>query len=267
MLSIEETSFNQLILNHLDIVFSTKNLILACHITGVHDVNRNNTLADNDISLISAWAESIKQLGLSGIVFHNSLSASNITKLNNEYIRFIDIPNPKSFNPNVYRYFIYRDFLNKKKWEIKNVFLTDITDVTVAANPFIDPFFIENTNSIFCGDEPKILNNEWMFDHSTHFRNNIPDYPLFEENFKNDTLLNCGIIGGSKAVMLNLVEDLCNVHASYNKMNTSAYTGDMGAFNYIIRTKYNSQIKHGEPVNTVFKEYQKDRIDCWFRHK
>ena len=248
-------------------MFSTKNLILACHITGVHDVNRNNILTDNDISLIHDWAESIKKLKLSGIVFHNSLSASNIADFNNEYIRFIDIPNPKSFNPNVYRYFIYRDFLNNKKWEIKNVFLTDITDVTVAANPFIDPFFIENTNSIFCGDEPKILNNEWMFDHSTHFRNNIPDYPVFEENFKNNTLLNCGVIGGSKAVMLNLVEELCNIHATYNRKNDTAFTGDMGAFNFIVRTKFNNQIKHGEPINTLFKSYEIERTDCWFRHK
>jgi hypothetical protein len=248
-------------------MFTTKNLILACHITGIHDVNRNNTLADNDISLILAWAESIKQLGLSGIVFHNSLSASKIADINNEQIRFIEIPNPKSFNPNVYRYFIYRDFLLNKKWDIENVFLTDITDVTVAANPFIDPFFIENTNSIFCGDEPKILNNEWMFDHSTYFRNNIPHYPAFEENFKNDTLLNCGIIGGNKAIMLNLVEALCNIHATYNKKNNSAFTGDMGAFNFIVRTKFNDQVKHGAPINTLFKSYENERTDCWFRHK
>lgn len=248
-------------------MFTTKNLILACHITGIYDVNRNNTLANNDISLISEWAESIKQLGLSSIVFHNSFSASNIAKLNNEQIRFIEIPDPKSFNPNVYRYFIYRDFLLNKKWEIENVFLTDITDVTVAANPFIDPFFIENTNSIFCGDEPKILNNEWMFDHSTYFRNNIPNYPAFEENFKNDTLLNCGIIGGNKAIMVNLIEAVCNIHATYNRKNNSAYTGDMGAFNFIVRTKFNDQVKHGEPINTLFKSYENERTDCWFRHK
>ena len=245
----------------------SKNLILACHLTGIFDVNRNNVLTDNDTSLIVEWADSIKRLNLTGIVFHNSLSNSAINTFRNENIRFISIPSPNNFNPNVYRYFIYRDFLLNKKQKIENLFITDITDVTVAINPFTAPLFIENPNAIFCGDEPKMLDNEWMFNHSTHFRNQISGYQSYEEQFKEDTLLNCGIIGGNSKIMVKLIDDLCEVHASYNKMNTTAFTGDMGAFNFIIRTKYNSHLRHGEPVNTVFKEYQNDRTDCWFRHK
>lgn len=247
--------------------FPLKNLILACHITGIFDVNRNTIINNNDTSLIVEWANSIKRLNLTGIVFHNSLSNNAINSLQNENIRFISIPSPKNFNPNVYRYFIYRDFLSNKKYTIENLFITDISDVTVVSNPFKHPFFIDNPNSLFCGDEPKLLDNEWMFDHSAHFRNKIAGFASYEQKFKNETLLNCGIIGGKSKIMMNLIEDLCNVHAEYNKMNTTAYTGDMGAFNFIIRTKYNSYLKHGEPINTVFKEYQKDRTDCWFRHK
>jgi hypothetical protein len=248
-------------------MFPSKNLILACHLTGIFDVNRNNVLTDNDTSLIVEWADSIKRLNLTGIVFHNSLSNNAINTFRNENIRFISIPSPKYFNPNVYRYFIYRDFLLNKKHKIENVFITDITDVTVSVNPFTTHFFTENPNAIFCGDEPKMLDNEWMFNHSSHFRNQIAGYQAYEEKYKQETLLNCGIIGGNSKIMVKLIDDLCEVHAAYNRMNTTAFTGDMGAFNFIIRTKYNSQIRHGEPVNTVFKEYQNDRTDCWFRHK
>jgi len=41
----------------------------------------------------------------------------------------------------------------------------------------------------------------------------------------------------------------------------------MGAFNYLMRTKYNNEVKHGEPINTVFKMYESERTDCWFKHK
>ena len=84
------------------------------------------------------------------------------------------------YNPNVYRYFIYKEYLQKYKAEIESVFLTDISDVTIGKNPFLDDVFISNPATIFCGDEPKILNNEWMHDHSTHFRNNISE--LFIQN-------------------------------------------------------------------------------------
>jgi hypothetical protein len=41
----------------------------------------------------------------------------------------------------------------------------------------------------------------------------------------------------------------------------------MGAFNYLARTQFNGHLRHGAPVNTVFKMYETERQDCWFRHK
>ena len=58
--------------------------------------------------------------------------------------------------------------------------MTDISDVVVVNNPFEHPFFIENPGTIFCGDEPKILENDWMIDHSAHFRQKIADYSNYE---------------------------------------------------------------------------------------
>jgi hypothetical protein len=52
-----------------------------------------------------------------------------------------------------------------------------------------------------------------------------------------------------------------------NRDNKTEYTGDMGVFNYVARTQYNSQLIYGAPVNTVFKNYETERSDCWFRHK
>lgn len=245
----------------------SKNVIMACHMTGVYDVNRNNLLPNDDYSFVKAWADSITDLKLSGIIFHNNFSEQTCLTYQNEYIRFVKVDYDSRFNPNVYRYLVYEKYLKQYGQEIENLFLTDISDVVVAQNPFLDSFYLQNKDAIFCGDEPKILNNEWMQEHSEHLRSKIADYADYEEKFSDSTLLNCGIIGGNIKIMTELIEKLATLHRIYNYDNQSTYTGDMGAFNYLIRTEFNARFFHGNPINTIFKEYQDLRTDCWFRHK
>ncbi len=246
---------------------SSTQVIMACHITGVYDVNRNNTLRDDDYSLVSDWVDSIYKRQLNGILFHNSLSDETCATHQSETISFIKIVYNPNFNPNVYRYFVYKDFLRKNSGQIQNVFVTDVSDVVVVMNPFTQPIFVSNPNSLFCGDEPKQLGIDWMKAHATHLRSKIEDYTDYEEAFQYETLLNCGVIGGHITVMLPFIEKLCAIHQQYNNDNKTAYTGDMGAFNYLARTQFNNRLIHGNPVNTVFKAYENNRTDCWFRHK
>lgn len=240
---------------------------MACLLTGIYDVNRSETLADDDYSLVKDWAESLENLQLNGIIFHNGFADATCAKYESENITFAKVSHVAHFNPNVYRYFVYRDFLRIHAHEIESVFVTDISDVVAIHNPFAQTLFRGNPNTIFCGDEPKCLDNEWMKAHASHLRNGIADYGAYEEKFGNKTLLNCGVIGGEIGIMQDFIEKLCDIHQAYNHDNQTAYTGDMGAFNYLIRTQFNDQLLHGAPVNTVFKEYQTNRTDCWFRHK
>ena len=145
--------------------------------------------------------------------------------------------------------------------------MTDISDVVVVNNPFEHPFFIENPGTIFCGDEPKVLENDWMIAHSAHFRQKIADYSNYENKFANETLLNCGIICGSIYMVKDFIQNLCAIHKQFNMDNCTLFTGDMGAFNYLARTKFNNRLKHGAPVNKLFKGYELERKYCWFRHK
>ncbi len=243
------------------------NILLACHITGVYDVNRSTTLAHDNYELVRNWAESVANAKLQGIIFHNNFIEKTCKKYQNEYISFIKIAYNPKFNPNAFRYFVYKDFLEKHLNIIKNVFVKDVYDVTLIKNPFIESYFIENPTAIFCGDEPKILDNDWMKSHSFHFRKTIKEYADYEEKFKNASLLNCGIIGGEITIFFDFVQKLCDIHKNYNSENKTAFTGDMGAFNYLARTQFNNQLIHGKPVNTIFKEYENKRLDCWFRHK
>jgi hypothetical protein len=251
----------------LEIDFTIQDkLIIASHLTGIYDVNRNTILEDDDFSLVSAWAMSIQKLGLQGILFHNNFSEKTCQLYQSKHLKFVKVEYDATFNPNVFRYFLYSQFLQKTNQYIKHVFFTDVTDVLVLSNPFIHPFYLGHLSSIFCGDEPINLANEWMHNHGEHFRIQIKDYANYESQFKAHPLLNCGIVGGTISVMQAFMLDLCAIHAQFNVNNTTGYTGDMGAFNYLIRTKYNELVKHGKPVNTVFKAYENES-NCWFKHK
>ena len=243
-----------------------KNVILSSLITGVYDVNRSETLKDDDFSAAEAWAKAITNLKLQGIIFHNNFSEATCKANESEFIRFVKVRYNAQFNPNVFRYFIYNNFFKENSHLLKNVFLTDVSDVIVLKNPFVEKLYLENKNTVFCGDESEILDNDWMQKHSQHLRSNIVDYANYEAFYKNETLLNCGIIGGNFSIMKVFIDQLCAIHKHFNKDNITAYTGDMGAFNYLIRTKYNDKVIHGNPVNTVFKKYSED-TSCWFKHK
>ena len=91
-------------------IYSCKNLVLACHITGVYDVNRNTTLVHDDYEIVRDWAESLTNAQVKGILFHNGFSEANCRKYTTDFVSFIRIEHNPSFNPNVFRYFVYRDF-------------------------------------------------------------------------------------------------------------------------------------------------------------
>ena len=67
------------------------NLIMACHITSVYDVNRNTTLEDDNYALVQDWAASITHKNLQGILFHNNFSTETCEKYSNDSITFVKI--------------------------------------------------------------------------------------------------------------------------------------------------------------------------------
>ena len=243
------------------------NYIFASLLTGIFDVNRNELLNINDFGIIKKWYDSILQLQLNAIIFHNTFSKETIQEYSTENIQFINVEYDGKLNPNVYRYLVYQQFLKQNKLKINNLFITDITDVEVVQNPFESKLFLQMVDSLFCGDEPEILDNLWMKNHCEHLRKSIPDFNIFEEKNKKKKLLNCGIIGGNIVVITKLLDKMVALHQQYSYNNTTAYTLDMGVFNYIARTIFSNKILHGEPINTIFKQYENKNLNCWFRHK
>ncbi|MDI1235520.1 MAG: hypothetical protein PSX81_14675 [bacterium] len=246
---------------------SSANFIFASILTGVYDVNRNENLQHDDFSIVEKWVSSIVKLKLNGILFHNTFSKETVDNYANKYVQFVNVEYNKELNPNIYRYYIYQDYISKNLQNINNLFVTDVSDVEVVANPFESPLFKENPNRLFCGDEPEILDNEWMRNHCNHLRDSMPEFRNFEALNQYKTLLNCGIIGANINVMKDLFDKMLGIHDAFSYSNSTDYTLDMGVFNYVARTHFGQNLFHGEPVNTCFKNYEIHRTDCWFRHK
>ena len=243
------------------------NYIFASLFTGVYDVNRNELLNANDFSIIEKWYNSILKLQLNAIVFHNTFSDELVQHFTTDKIQFVKVEYDGKLNPNIFRYIIYQQFLKSNLLKIDNLFMTDITDVEVLQNPFNMSYYLENTDCLFCGDEPETMDTIWMKNHCEHLRNSITDFVDFENANKHKTLLNCGVIGGTHQVILSLLDKMVAIHQQYSYSNRTPYTLDMGVFNYVARKTFGNTIRHGNPINTIFKMYEHYSANCWFRHK
>ena len=85
------------------------------------------------------------------------------------------------------------------------------------------------------------------------------------EKTKGKELLNAGVIGGSRKLVLELLSKICNL---YKKLGKKAINYNMGILQEVV---YNShivnKIKIGAPVVSKFKKYENHRKDVWFIHK
>merc|ERR1719188_2969182 len=88
-------------------------------------------------------------------------------------------------------------------------------------------------------------------------------------------ILNCGITGGRRDVMLKFLDRMIATMSDKDmvvmKTNESINL-NMAALNYILYTEYgktqdrDQKFQGNAPVHSVYKRYQTDRKDVWFVH-
>ena len=114
--------------------------------------------------------------------------------------------------------------------EIDNVFCVDATDVQLLK----DPFGNINNEILYVGDESSVLNCKWM---RTNF---LRLKPFFVEH-AGKPLLNCGVVGGSRKLVMSICHD---IYGAYFDMPHKVGKLDMGIFNYLCYTKYRTAYHH-----------------------
>lgn len=232
------------------------NCIVSSYLTTAFDPQRGTRRDSNDPKYIQDWYDSIVNLGMNGVILHDSLCADFISKFPN--IKFIKVPWVGEYQLYDYRWIIYRQFLRVR--DIENIFFTDVSDVKVVKNPFTQKEY--NRKNLYCGDEPGVMNqNGWM---KIALQNEqLCKLSGFRELINSDRpLLNCGIFGGGKSIVMQF---LCILVPLIEQMKTRKVdqTVDMPLYNYVAK---DLSPVHGAPLNSVFKGYE-NRQDVWFIHK
>jgi len=116
---------------------------------------------------------------------------------------------------------------------------------------------MENSR-IYVGDEESTIDNVWLKRH-----HNVSVFKDFYRVYRKRKLLNAGIVGGHKDIVIRFLKDLTSF---YNKHDGFLGDTDMASLNYILHKDYSNTITHGTIVNTTFKAFEQNEIS-WFRHK
>jgi len=155
----------------------------------------------------------------------------------------------------------------KKHPEWETVFITDISDVVVVHNPC--GFVEKQPERIFSGSQRVALKPypymngkfEELGGKYLEWYDSLVDYKR--------TLMNAGILGGKRSVVLKALSALNAVlldpELSSRKQKTDV-TVNMAAFNYALHSNFEGHMVTGFPLHSKFWNYE-NRTDVYFRHK
>lgn len=215
----------------------------------------------NNFKYIESWYNSVKKLDIDGVIFYDNLSDEFISKYSTDKISFIRVE-PSEFSNNDWRFFCYRNYLNKNYYS--SVFLTDCSDVVVVKDPskivkdkpYVD-FFV-------CKDNISTKEFSYLKVHQ-HFNWDNLEWFVNHEQLGTLPLINMGVIGAKYNDALDFLDKFCVTRL---KMSNPDFNADMWVGQYIFRHLLsNKKILIGYPFTSEFKKYQKNREDVYFIHK
>lgn len=243
------------------------NIILTTYLTSKNDPQKNPNdknayVKVDDYNYMKPWYDSMIQLNIYGIIFHDMLSDEFIKKYETDKIKFIKVHIGK-YSLNDERFYIYYDFLLRNKY--KNVFMTDIRDVYIKHDP--SNLMVEYEKyTLFVGSDEEnmiIKDSSYMISKIKNFNTKHPT-PIPCDLYHMKTY-NCGIIGGNYFTVLYL---LCHMTNIMTKLDNNL-NNNMIVLNYIVFlyfTKNNINVFTGHPLNSRFKKYEFGSSAC-FIHK
>lgn len=243
-----------------------KNIILGVYYTDQIDVQRKSFTKSNDYEYIKPWYESIHNLNLKGILFHDkSCDVNFIDKYQSENVKFYENKNEELKNISFYlhRFLTFKYFLSNNIFD--NVFMTDVSDVTFKKNPFD---LIEK-NKIIIGCEQYKNGNKIITKDLNWAKKMFPklyeSYPYWDGVF-----LNCGIVGGTYSVVfefLEIYERECFSLLKNKKQTMSKFNHDMTVCNMLVHKYFSDRYVTGMPIHTIFKKYDIENDVAFIVHK
>lgn len=220
-------------------------------------IDGDGFVENNSYDYICNFYDSVIDLDIDVIIFHDNLSIEYTEQYSNDRISFVKVSESKYSN-NDYRFLCYLRWLRENKYE--SVFLVDIADVTVAN----DPSLIKINQSIcFCKDTLKLMEYRYGPVSFSDLCDGLSlDYSSIKDIEELD-LLNMGVIGASYTNILRFLDLFWKYRA---KCGHPEQNINMSLGNYVARMHFD-RIHCGYPFCSEFKKYQTDRKDVYFIHK
>lgn len=214
-----------------------KDVVIACYFAGVFDAQRN-TKWPADESAINKLKLSVEAQGIQFVLIHNCFDLPNKVEV--------------STSPYFERWLKEWQYLRDRR-DIKNVFVVDATDVDMVKNPFNHI----SDNVLYVGDEPEdTIDKPWML-----ARHREPTVNRFLRENGGLPLLNCGVVGGNRKLVMEFCRDMYKYHFEHPQDQT-----EMGIFNMLAHSKYAALIEYGRHITSLFKKFER-QPNAWFRHK
>jgi hypothetical protein len=171
----------------------------------------------------------------------------------------------EKYGVNDVRYFFFERLL-KRETEWQYVFVIDAFDVLVKMNPcqYLVP------GKVYVGGEKeKLKGHPWM---KARYSKLGGKYNEWYKTKVNDGMfiMNCGITGGHREVMLQLFRKMIGVMADPNlacRKSQQDINVNMAALNFIIYNSFHNKVITGPPLHSLYKRFEMKRKDVWFIHK
>lgn len=214
-----------------------RNEILTTYFTGIKDPQRGINFNPCE-SEIKALKDSCKGYDLK--VFNDCLFDGEIYE-------------ECQINPYFQRWITYRNYIVNNP-DLNIIWMVDATDVELLKNPF--EF---QKDILYVGYEHASLLNQWMINNS---RADSRILNFIKTNGR-DMLLNCGVVGGHRDVVMEFLNKMVLYYVLNNKVSSSV---DMPLFNYIVYTYFSGRIITGRDIVTDFKKNEYNKQSVW-KHK
>lgn len=228
------------------------NQLLTCYLTGRPDPQRRINWAVDDPKIVRAWIESVRKLGLSGVIFHDRLSLEFTRAWTDQHVTFQHVEWKTPWTAAEERVQIYLDWLGAHPWCDK-VMTTDLSDVEFHRDPFP---LLTDSGVVYIGSEENLIGKtclvRWM------------EAAYKEVSFPGRPVLNPGIVGGLRAPMLWLLR-LWLVEMR-DAVQPTPPPHDITAFNRLIY-RDNFRYVTGPPLHTRFQYGDSADYGAAIKHK
>ncbi|AHF77904.1 Gp99, glycosyl transferase [Sodalis praecaptivus] len=229
-----------------------RNAVITTLLTSQPDPQRNVKIKP-DASLLAKWSASMK--GADALVLVDELEKAPVGA------SLVRVP---AVDMNVYfrRWLHIYQYLREHP-EYRLVWCTDGTDVEMLCEPWQDM----EPGKIYVGSEPKTHADAWA-------REKHPEriYQQFIEQHRNETMLNAGLLGGTRDDVMAFAHCIVRLYYRIESMRfwkteqPDGAIGDMLAFGIVAKT-FGDRVVTGPQVHTVFRTNGIGKEFAWFAHK